>query len=200
MELNIATLSLHADSHNTPDITAPLHVSTTFKYPKGFNDAKAIEKGYLKQDPIHIDDFHIYSRMTTETRTRLEQVLGSYENSYATSYSSGLAAIYALLTNVQPKIIAMHKEGYHGTHGTVELYSRNRDIKIIYVEDENLDLLNAGDLLLLESPMNPRGEVYDIRAYKNIIKEGVVLAVDSTFCPPPLQTLHSHGIYLLSRC
>lgn len=199
MDLRIATLSLHADSHNTSDITAPLHVSTTYKYPKGFNESKAIEKGFLNQEQIHLDDFHLYSRMSTETRSRLEQVLGSYENSYAITYSSGLAAIYALLTNVQPKIVAMHKEGYHGTHGTIQLFSRNRNIEIIFVEDNQLDKLNAGDLLLLESPMNPRGEVYDISAYKNMIKDGVVLAVDSTFCPPPLQALHSHGTYILIR-
>jgi Cys/Met metabolism PLP-dependent enzyme len=47
--------------------------------------------------------------------------------------------------------------------------------------------LQKGDLVWLESPLNPTGEVYDVLAYtERAHKVGATVLVDSTFAPPPL--------------
>ena len=47
--------------------------------------------------------------------------------------------------------------------------------------------LQKGDLVWLESPLNPTGEVYDILAYtERAHKVGATVLVDATFAPPPL--------------
>lgn len=118
-KFDISTLSLHADRESSDDVSVPIHVSTTYRYPKNYNQQKAIEKGYLQSEPIEIEQGHFYSRMTVETRTRLEQVLGSFENSIAVTYSSGLAAIYAMLITIQPKVIIINKENSNGIRGVL---------------------------------------------------------------------------------
>jgi cystathionine beta-lyase/cystathionine gamma-synthase len=47
--------------------------------------------------------------------------------------------------------------------------------------------LQKGDLVWLESPLNPTGEVYDVLAYtERAHKVGATVLVDATFAPPPL--------------
>jgi hypothetical protein len=76
-----ATLSLHGDeNHSTTDVACPLHVSTTFQYPEGYNENAAIARGWLPESArIDTGSFHIYSRDTSETRNRVEKVLGCLE-------------------------------------------------------------------------------------------------------------------------
>lgn len=51
-----------------------------------------------------------------------------------------------------------------------------------------LDQLEPGDVIHLETPLNPTGEARNISAYSQIAKEkGLYLVVDSTFGPPALQ-------------
>lgn len=48
--------------------------------------------------------------------------------------------------------------------------------------------LNEGDVVHLETPINPTGEAYDIRAYADKAhSRGAILVVDATFGPPGLQ-------------
>jgi cystathionine gamma-synthase len=101
--MKVETKALHADRANTADVSVPMHVSTTFRYPPGYNEAAAAKRGWLpEQEPI--PNFHIYSRYTSETRDRLEQVLGALEDAYAVTYSSGLSAIFALMEYLQPSV------------------------------------------------------------------------------------------------
>ncbi|KAJ3259944.1 hypothetical protein HK103_001454 [Boothiomyces macroporosus] len=186
--LSLATLSIHADKSSSADISAPLHVSTTFKYPEGTNEIAAQKRGWITTD-LQPTEHHVYSRMSTDTRDRLETVLGALENGYAVTYSSGLASIFALFEYFQPKTILMNKEGYHGSHHSIQLYAKNRDVKILYLEDgDYLGTLKKGDL-----PQNPRGEVSDLSYYSSKKPDGVILAVDATFAPPPIQYTLEHG-------
>lgn len=57
--------------------------------------------------------------------------------------------------------------------------------------------LGKGDLVWLESPQNPRGEVADLSYYTSILSPDVIIAVDSTFAPPPIQCLLSHGAHVV---
>lgn len=60
------------------------------------------------------------------------------------------------------------------------------------MEDESLSFA-SGDLVWLESPQNPRGEIYDIASFKNRCPAGAHVVVDSTFSPPPLQFCLANG-------
>ncbi len=59
--------------------------------------------------------------------------------------------------------------------------------------DETLKTLVKGDMIWLETPQNPRGEVADLFYYRTRVAVGVILACDATFAPPPIQCLLSHG-------
>lgn len=50
-----------------------------------------------------------------------------------------------------------------------------------------LDRLGPGDVLHVETPLNPTGEARDLERYAALAKEkGAYLTVDATFAPPPL--------------
>ncbi|KAJ3088974.1 hypothetical protein HK102_007495 [Quaeritorhiza haematococci] len=203
-----STLCLHADTpHLTPDISPPLHVSTTYRHPNDYNDKAAIARGLVSAEylaavtgkksgagEVNVGGHHEYSRDSIETRSRVEKVLGALEGGTAITYASGLAAATALFQCVQPKRVYMSKEGYHGTHGVVGIYTRGRpDVEVIYIEDRGAGVdpgtlhFQEGDLVWLESPQNPRGEIYDVERYAKRKAPGAILAVDCTFSPPPVQ-------------
>ncbi|KAI8930259.1 Cys/Met metabolism PLP-dependent enzyme-domain-containing protein [Entophlyctis helioformis] len=196
---DLATLAIHADKPHSTDVSAPLHVSTTFRYDRSFNERVAVSRGWLPASAdLDGSTPHIYSRITSEVRDRLESVLGALEkDAFAVTYGSGLAAIHAAFTCYQPKHILISREGYHGTHGVVELQTRGRNVKVSFLEDDSdgsiLRSLEAGDLVWLESPQNPRGEVADLQYYLANRREGVIIGVDSTFAPPPIQLSLTHG-------
>lgn len=129
----------------------------------------------------------IYSRYTQPTLTRAEKALTSVIGAPTILYPSGIAAAFAILLHVRPDTIAI-TEGYHGCHAAIEVYRNVRGpdaVKIIKLEDE---YPRSGILLSwLETPLNPTGEVRSIEAYsrKAHAVDGVV-AVDSTFAPPPM--------------
>lgn len=190
---DISTIALHADKASSNDVSCPIHVSTTFRYPTGYNDNEARRKCLMEGDAVEMDS-HIYSRASNEPRLRLEQVLGALEDAFAVTYASGLAAIFAVFHLVQPKMILISKNGYHGSHQTLQSYIRGRQVIVVYLEDGfDLTEFNAGDLIWLESPLNPCGEIQDLSLYSNR-REGVFLCVDSTFAPPPIQKCLGFGV------
>ena len=90
----------------------------------------------------------------------------------------------------------MSKEGYHGCHDAIHVYSRNRVVDVQWLEDitaTGLKELPNDSLVWLESPQNPRGEVADLNYYRTNCPSHTLIAVDSTFAPPPLQALLSCG-------
>jgi cystathionine gamma-synthase len=192
--MDISTLCLHADKPATADVSCPIHVSTTYRYPPTYNENEARRKGMIDGDAVKMD-MHVYSRYSSETTARLEQVLGSLEEGgLAVTYGSGLAAMFAVLHLLQPKHILILKNGYHGSHLTLNSYIRGRDTVVKYLEDGfNLEEYKAGDIIWLESPLNPCGEVQDFESY-SARPEGVMLCVDSTFAPPPIQKCLSFGV------
>ncbi|KAI9099892.1 Cys/Met metabolism PLP-dependent enzyme-domain-containing protein [Phlyctochytrium arcticum] len=199
-----ATLAIHADPPATTDVAPPIHVATTFRYASDWNDRYAVSRGWLPKVPakgaangsVESPKAHIYSRMSNETGDRLETVLGTLEGGYAVTYGSGLAAVTAALTHVCPSRIVMSQEGYHGVHGAIDVYRRGRNVELLFLEKGEPEF-KAGDLIWLESPQNPRGEVYDIAAYAAKTPSGATLAVDSTFAPPPLQKCLTAGAHIV---
>jgi cystathionine beta-lyase/cystathionine gamma-synthase len=52
---------------------------------------------------------------------------------------------------------------------------------------ERVGELNEGDLLWLETPINPFGTHFDIKSFTERAHErGVIVTIDATFAPPPL--------------
>ena len=162
-------------------------------YPQGYNENAAIKRGYLPGQVQELE-YHMYSRVTHETRDRLETVLGSLESCQAITYSSGLASLFALLHAIQPATLLTSRKGYHGSHMTIDSFIKGRETKVLYLEDgASFQELKRGDLIWLESPLNPFGDVVDFSTFINRPK-GVYLAVDATFAPPPLQYCLDFGV------
>ena len=102
------------------------------------------------------------------------------------TYSSGLSAIYALLVHLNPKRISIGA-GYYGSHGVLDLHTRLTGAKALPLDCPASDL-NEGDLVWLETPVNPTGKAFSIQQFaEKAHSRGAYLGVDSTFAPPPLQ-------------
>lgn len=184
--------------HNTEQnyaIAPDLQVTTTYRRPHpestlGKHLGEVGEAGLNWQEPPS----HIYSRYTSDTRSRSEKVLSGLLDANAITYASGLAASYSAVLHYAPSVIAIRK-GYFGVHAGIEIYQRAHQVRIIDLDDEyptlpketrgNGDQTPKGGLLVwVESPLNPTGEARDLRHYAaRTHAAGGVMAVDSTFAP-----------------
>ncbi|RFU32031.1 hypothetical protein B7463_g4288, partial [Scytalidium lignicola] len=182
--LSLSSSALHADDNlgNDQDVAPPLHVSTTFNYDKD-PEALRVTASYGPGDPY---PGHVYSRHTAPNTSRLEAILSSLLNGPSLTYSSGLSAFHAILVFLNPKRISIG-EGYHGCHGVIEIHKKLTGLK-------KLDLncpaeeLEAGDIIHVETPLNPTGEARNLKAFaEKAHSRGAYLTVDATFAPPPLQ-------------
>jgi cystathionine beta-lyase/cystathionine gamma-synthase len=194
-----ATSALHADEalRLVDDIAPPIHVSTTYKYP---NDPERLRPFYGREigvcRPLLLSLTYkltspqptelVYSRESSANPTRLEAVLSSLLKAPCLTYSSGLAAVHAAYTLLNPKQVSIG-DGYHGTHGVLEIHKRVSGCKELPL-DCKAEELSAGDLICLETPVNPTGNAFNIAHYaEKAHSRGAYLMVDSTFAPPPLQ-------------
>lgn len=114
-------------------------------------------------------------------------------------YSSGLAAFHALLIHLRPNVIAIG-QGYHGCHGVLSVYQKLTSCHIVDLHDPNSWSgpgweLGKGDLIHLETPLNPTGEAFDITHFAKLAREkGAFLSCDATFAPPPLLEPFRFGV------
>ncbi|CAG8253248.1 unnamed protein product [Penicillium salamii] len=185
-----STRSLHADDalNVVTDVSPPLHLSTTFRYPN--DPSKLVPAADATSAPGPTS--HVYSRMSAPNPTRFEMVLSSLLNGHAVSYSSGLSALHGALTLLNPRNISIG-DGYHGCHGVIALFTRNTGLKKLPL-DCPADSLEKGDVILLETPVNPNGTAFDIASYATKAhSRGAILIVDSTFAPPGLQEPFDFG-------
>ncbi|KAH6682215.1 methionine gamma-lyase [Plectosphaerella plurivora] len=190
-QLSLASLSVHADDHIAAHraIAPAMHVSTTFEYTRDPDELRTWDN----TDPAAPRDSHIYSRDSAPNTTRLEAILTSILHGPSLTYASGLAAFYALMVRLNPRRIAIG-QAYHGCHGIVQMLTRLTGLEILALPDEgNVDSpvwaqLQAGDVIHVETPVNPTGEARDLAFYSARAKAvGAFLTVDATFAPPPLQ-------------
>lgn len=194
--LNLETLSpstraVHADDplNVVTDVAPPVHVSTTFRYP---SDPEQLKPFHQRQANEFEATEHVYSRYTTHSTSRLEAILESLLHAPVLTYSSGLSAFYALLVHLNPKRVAIG-DGYHGCHGVLALHQRLTGCKKLPL-DCKPEELSEGDLIALETPVNPTGKAFSIQHYADIAhSRGAYLMVDSTFGPPPLQDPFRQG-------
>ncbi|KAJ0424864.1 pyridoxal phosphate-dependent transferase [Aspergillus carlsbadensis] len=179
-----STRALHADDYLNlvTDVAPPIHLSTTFRYPR------EPENLVLSEDPVEEFDGtnYVYSREFAPNTTRFEAVLSSLLDGYAVSYSTGLAALHAALVLLNPRRVSVG-EGYHGSHEVIAVISRLSGLQKLPL-DCPAESLGEGDVILLETPVNPLGTAFSIKEYAEKARaRGAYLIVDSTFAPPPLQ-------------
>lgn len=193
--LSLATKGIHADDpiNLNIDVAPPLHVSTTYRYksdPTQLDPSREVELSDLHPPggPM-LGDGHIYSRLTAPNSSRLELMLTSIIGQPVITYSSGLSAFHALLTWLNPKVVAIG-DGYHGCHGVLAIYKKLTGCKIVDLFDEKSwdeAGLGKGDVVHLETPVNPTGKAFNVEAFAQAAhKRGAYLIIDATFAPPPL--------------
>ncbi|OKL60779.1 hypothetical protein UA08_04208 [Talaromyces atroroseus] len=150
---DLATLALHADNDVTQgsDVAPPIHLSTTFRYQEHEGSG--------------------------ELQTRLETVLSAMIGGPTLTYASGHAAMNAYLVFLKPKRVAIGV-GYYGSREAVDLYQQLTACEIL--GHENLDALQDGDVIHLETPVNPTGEARSIKYFaEEAHKRGAYLVVDN---------------------
>jgi len=91
-----------------------------------------------------------------------------------------------MLVFLNPKRIAIG-EGYHGCHGVIDIHKKLTKLQKLEL-DCPVDELQAGDIVHVETPLNPTGEARNLKVYaEKAHSRGAFLTVDATFAPPPLQ-------------
>lgn len=178
------TKLIHADDDITrvSDVVQPINVATTFRY--NADPEKLVKYQDLPENSIIGNP--VYSRLSHPNSENCEAVLSEILNGHVVCYSSGLAAFMAALSYFNPKVLAIG-DGYHGCHGVANLFTRWNGLKQISLVD-SFDELQKGDVVHLETPVNPTGLALDIQEYADKAHEkGAFLLVDATFAPPPLQ-------------
>ncbi|ANB12261.1 putative cystathionine beta-lyase [Sugiyamaella lignohabitans] len=191
-EFGVSTIGIHGDDELalTTDVAPPIHVSTTYRYnsdPSKLQTAREVSTAYDRQD-------HIYSRISHRSVLRAEKILGEILDGHAVLFSSGLSAFHAMLLHYNPKNVFIG-DGYHGCHSLLKIYQRNFGTKVHHNLDTDPELLQKGDIIHLESPVNPTGLAFDIEHYAKIAhSRGAFLVLDATFAPPPLQDPWSLGV------
>ncbi|GMM57804.1 hypothetical protein DAKH74_044200 [Maudiozyma humilis] len=181
--VHLATTLIHADDKNNrvSDVAPPINVATTYRYD---NDnlipwAEQDEMTVLEGDPV-------YSREAHPNCTRLESIFSQFLEGEAVVYNSGCSAFHAALVHINPKRIFMG-QSYFGCHAIADMVGRNYGLKKHTLEEIE-QYAEKGDLVHLETPVNPFGTSIDIQAIADRAHaKGALLMIDSTFAPPPLQ-------------
>ena len=94
-----------------------------------------------------------------------------------------------MIVHLNPKRVAIY-HGYHGCHGIIDIHNRLTGLQKISLDDD----FQPGDMIHVETPLNPTGEAKDLQYYADKAhKAGAYLTVDATFAPPPLQDPFAHG-------
>lgn len=191
-ELSLASRSVHADDYinNHQSVAPPMHVSTTFRYNRDPDQLKPWDN----INPNAPYDSHVYSRDSAPNTTRFEAIMTSIIGAPVLSYASGLAAFHAMIVFLNPKRVAIGG-GYHGCHGILKIMNKLNGLEQLELEDENdLAKLQKGDVIHVETPLNPTGEARDLAYYHKKADElGCYLTVDATFAPPPLMDPFQFG-------
>ncbi|TVY47006.1 putative trans-sulfuration enzyme [Lachnellula occidentalis] len=183
--LSLSSKTLHADDflNKTQDVAPALHVSTTYRYDRDPDKLQTL----ASLGPDHpAYEGHIYSRHTAPNTTRFEAILSDILKGPSLTYASGLSAFHSMLVFLNPKRIAIG-EGYHGCHGVIDIHKKLTGLQKLELDCPAEDL-QPGDIVHVETPLNPTGEARNLKAYaEKAHSRGAFLTVDATFAPPPLQ-------------
>lgn len=149
---------------------------------------------YTMDEPGKYGEF-AYARSQNPTRKALEAALAVAEGGgRAMAYSSGLAAIDAVLRVMSPgEEILLGEDAYGGTWRLLDKVWKKHGIATKIVDLQDLDAVRAAwgkhtRMIMLETPSNPRLQICDIGKLAEIAHAGGgYLIVDNTFATPYLQ-------------
>jgi cystathionine beta-lyase len=176
------TKAIHAGTEPdsaTGAIMTPIYQTSTF-----IQKSPGDHKGYE------------YSRTLNPTRHALEKNLAALENgNYGLTFSSGLAAMDALLKSFKPgdEIISSN-DLYGGSYRLFTTIFSDWGLKFHFVEMDDINsvesLINENTKMIwVETPTNPMMNIIDIKAVAKLAKSyNILSAVDNTFSSPYLQT------------
>lgn len=188
----LSTKLIHGSDEisRVPDVVPPINISSTFRYD---NDSSKLVKA---SELTELPESFIYSRLKHPMSQEVEECIEKVTGGYVVVYNSGLSAFCAALTLLNPKTLSIGK-GYHGCHSIADIFTRNNGLKQIGLDDD-FSKLGPGDLVHLETPVNPEGTNFSIKYYADKAHEkGALLMVDSTLAPPPLQDPFKFGADLV---
>jgi cystathionine gamma-lyase len=138
----------------------------------------------------------VYTRYGNPTWARYEQALAELEGGEVVLFASGMAAASALLlTTLAPdSAVAMDHGCYRGVRILAEGHLEPRGVDVRLAPPERLgEALEGADLLWMESPSNPKLEVYDLAALAGAAHAGgAIVVVDNTTAGP----LHQKALEL----
>ncbi|KAG0666212.1 hypothetical protein C6P44_003675 [Monosporozyma unispora] len=180
---NFATQLIHADDkdNRVTDVAPPITVSTTFRYDN--NNLEICDESECIDE---MDKTPVYSRCGHPNSTRLESVFSKILGGDAVVYNTGVSSFYAAMVHFNPKRLFIG-ESYHGVHAIADIMTRNYGLKQYSLNDIE-SYAEEGDLVHIESPVNPYGVSINIQDYVNKAhRKGAKLVIDATFAPPPLQ-------------
>ncbi|MFT5166205.1 MAG: cystathionine gamma-lyase [Saprospiraceae bacterium] len=197
--MKFGTKVIHAGIKPDPStgaIMTPIFQTSTY-----VQDAPGVHKGFE------------YARTQNPTRSVLEENLAALENGkYGFCFSSGLAAMDALLKSMNPgdEIIST-SDLYGGSYRLITKVYERFGLKGHFIPMDDLAVVEKAitkktKMIWIETPTNPMLNIIDIEGICNIAKKkGVLTCVDNTFASPYLQTpldlgadivLHSATKYL----
>lgn len=178
----------HCDS-----LTPPIYQTSTFAFStleQGANRFAGAEEGY------------IYSRLSNPTVTILEERMAQLEEGEASlAFSSGMAAISAVLMNVtKAKDHILCSKGVYGcTFGLLEILREKYQIEHTFshldtAQEIRSNIRENTTCIYIETPINPTMKLIDLELIVQIAKEkGILVVVDNTFSTPYIQKPLSLG-------
>ncbi len=133
-----------------------------------------------------------YGRSGNASWQAFESVIGELEGGSAVAFSTGIAAVTAILDQVPPGgVIVTSKPIYMGSWAQLEERAAAGRCSVRYVDITNVAAVAAASegaaLIWLESPTNPTLEVPDIAAIAQTKDPQARLVVDGTFTSPLVQ-------------
>lgn len=143
-------------------------------------------------DKVGKDKGFDYTRASNPTRQALEKNLAALESGkYGISFSSGMAAISALMNLINPnEHVIVSDDVYGGTYRLFEQVLRKYKLYFTYVDSTSANNVKEAirentKMIWIESPTNPLLKISDIKEIAKITKKNNILfVVDSTFMTP----------------
>ena len=138
------------------------------------------------------DTIYDYSRSDNPTRNALENIFAKAENGFGcVCTNTGIAAISVLFETVLKNgdTVLVENDSYGGTYRLLKVLAEKNDIKTIYTDFTNLNLVeealknNEIALVLCECPTNPTLKIIDLEAITVLSKKyNTLFAVDNSMC------------------
>jgi cystathionine gamma-lyase len=158
--------------------------------------------------PVFAGPFHLqgevdtsdwsYTRYGNPTFARYEAALSELEGGEVVIFATGMAAAAALLlTGLSPgSAVAIDHACYLGVRRLAETHLESRGVEVRLAAPAELEsAVKGAQMLWLESPSNPKLEVYDLAALAEAARaEGAVSVVDNTTAGPLLQKTLDLGV------